>query len=219
MPTGVHLFNARTLLFDAAEAVLRRDGVGGLTSRAVATEAGVAKGVIHRHFPDFDGMLAELLVRRAGQVTELGERLAGEPYGGVVDYLAGALAQVFTPLTVAEMALVVTRSGLAEHLSQAGAARLPLLSAATDLVRTTLLAAQETGRLAPAAEPATLGSALVGAAHLLYTECQPGPPDAETLRKVIHTVVGGTLTDDPRNRRRSTSRPSDGSLRPRGGRR
>jgi hypothetical protein len=35
---GVHLPNARELLFDAAERVLRRDGASGLTSGAVTAE-------------------------------------------------------------------------------------------------------------------------------------------------------------------------------------
>lgn len=148
MPTGVHLSDARALLFDAAEAVLRRDGVPGLTSRAVTTEAGVAKGVIHTHFPDFDVMLAELLVDRAGRVAELGERLRAETgRGGVIDNLCTTLVPAFTPLTVAEMALVVARKGLAERLNAAGAARLPLLTAATDLASSYLLSEQEIGRL------------------------------------------------------------------------
>nr|MDQ6938034.1 TetR family transcriptional regulator [Actinomycetota bacterium] len=54
MPTGVALRDAREQLFHAAERVLLRAGPNALTSRAVTTEAGVAKGVLHRHFADFD---------------------------------------------------------------------------------------------------------------------------------------------------------------------
>ncbi|MER7370837.1 TetR family transcriptional regulator, partial [Nonomuraea wenchangensis] len=50
MPTGVALRDVRQQLFDAAERVLLRAGATGLTSRAVTDEAGVAKGVLHRHF-------------------------------------------------------------------------------------------------------------------------------------------------------------------------
>ena len=49
-------------LFAAAERVLVRDGPDALTSRAVTTEAGCAKGVLHRHFADFDAFLAELVL-------------------------------------------------------------------------------------------------------------------------------------------------------------
>ena len=64
MPTGIALRDARQQLFDAAERVLLRDGPSALTSRAVTTEAGVAKGVLHRHFDDFDAFLAELVEDR-----------------------------------------------------------------------------------------------------------------------------------------------------------
>ena len=50
MPTGTAIRDAREQLFAAAERILLRDGPNALTSRAVTTEAGFAKGVLHRHF-------------------------------------------------------------------------------------------------------------------------------------------------------------------------
>lgn len=50
MPTGIALRSARQLLFDAAARVLLESGASALTSRVVTTEAGVAKGVMHRYF-------------------------------------------------------------------------------------------------------------------------------------------------------------------------
>jgi AcrR family transcriptional regulator len=67
VPTGVALRDAREQLFDAAERVLLRDGPSALTSRAVTTEAGCAKGVLHRHFADLDAFLAELVLDRIGR--------------------------------------------------------------------------------------------------------------------------------------------------------
>ncbi len=68
MPTGVALRDAREQLFDATERVLLRAGPNALTSRAVTTEAGCAKGVLHRHFADFGTFLAELVLDRIAQI-------------------------------------------------------------------------------------------------------------------------------------------------------
>ena len=44
----------------AAERVLERDGLGGLTLRAVAREAGVSHAAPTHHFGDLTGLLSEL---------------------------------------------------------------------------------------------------------------------------------------------------------------
>ena len=50
-------------LVDAAERVLVRDGLGALTVRAVATEAGVAPMGVYNRFGNKDGLIAAVLVR------------------------------------------------------------------------------------------------------------------------------------------------------------
>jgi AcrR family transcriptional regulator len=50
-------------LVDAAERVLVRDGLGGLTVRAVATEAGVAPMGVYNRFGNKDGLVAAVLAR------------------------------------------------------------------------------------------------------------------------------------------------------------
>ena len=79
MPTGVAIRDARQQLFDAAERVLLRDGPSALTSRAVTTEAGCAKGVLHRHFADFDAFLAELVRDRIARVEAQAAALRSPP--------------------------------------------------------------------------------------------------------------------------------------------
>src|ERR1039457_2528203 len=96
VPTGVAIRDAREQLFVAAERVLLRDGPSALTSRAVTTEAGCAKGVLHRHFADFDAFLAELVLDRIGRIGEQAAALresAGT--GTVAGNLTGALTALF----------------------------------------------------------------------------------------------------------------------------
>jgi AcrR family transcriptional regulator len=50
-------------LVDAAERVLVRDGLGGLTVRAVAAEAAVAPMGVYNRFGNKDGLVATVLVR------------------------------------------------------------------------------------------------------------------------------------------------------------
>src|SRR5580700_4660424 len=57
MARGVAIPEVREQLFAAADRVLARDGPAGLTTRAVTAEAGVANGVMHRHFRDLDEFL------------------------------------------------------------------------------------------------------------------------------------------------------------------
>jgi AcrR family transcriptional regulator len=47
-------------LLDAAELVLRRDGVRGLTLRSISREAGVSHTAAQHHFGDMSGVLSEL---------------------------------------------------------------------------------------------------------------------------------------------------------------
>src|SRR6202035_5109727 len=89
MPTGVAIRDPRGQLFDAAERVLLRDGPGGLTSRAVTAEAGVAKGVLHRHFADFEAFLTELALDRIARVSAQAAALRATAGSGTV---AGNLA-------------------------------------------------------------------------------------------------------------------------------
>src|SRR5471032_2109867 len=50
----------RDALLDAAEVVLERDGLAGLTLRAVAREAGVSHAAPTHHFGDLTGLVSEL---------------------------------------------------------------------------------------------------------------------------------------------------------------
>jgi AcrR family transcriptional regulator len=50
----------RTALLNSAEAILDRDGIGALTLRAAAREAGVSHAAPTHHFGDLTGLLTEL---------------------------------------------------------------------------------------------------------------------------------------------------------------
>ena len=190
MPTGVALRDPRQQLFDAAARVLLRDGATGLTSRAVTDEAGVAKGVLHRHFADFDGFLTELVLDRITRVDAQATALRGAAGSGTVaGNLTAALVTLFEPVMVAIVALVIARDELRARLRRAGTARLPLVGEGTAMIAGYLTAERDLGRIAPDADVDTLAPTLIGAAHLLFTDREGSPPETEAVRKLVTTVL------------------------------
>ena len=192
MPTGVAIRDAREQLFGAAERVLLRDGPNALTSRAVTTEAGCAKGVLHRHFADFDAFLTELVLDRiariGGQAAALRES-AGT--GTVAGNLTAALTDLFGSVAVAIVALITFRDDLRARLRQARPAGVPLLTEATAMIASYLTAERELGRIAADADVGTLAPMLIGAGHLLFADREGGPPGTGAVRKVVTAVIAG----------------------------
>lgn len=192
MPTGVALRDAREQLFDAAERVLLSDGPGALTSRAVTAEAGVAKGVLHRHFADFDAFLSEFALEHLARIDGQDGALRQSAGTGTVDgNLAGVLTELFQPVGLAMIRLVIARDELRTRLRQARGVRLPFLSDATAMIGGYLAAEQDLGRLALDADPGSLAKMLVGTGHLLFTERESPPPDDAAVREVVAAVLGG----------------------------
>ena len=194
MPTGTAIRDPRGQLFDAAERVLLRDGPAALTSRAVTAEAGVAKGVLHRHFADFDAFLTELVLGRIARIgAQADGLLAAAGTGTVAGNLAAVLPELFSPPVLALIRLVIGRDELRARLRAAGGGRLPLLSQSTALVAGYLAAERDRGRLAAGADIATLAPALVGAAHLLFTDADAAAPGAPAVRAVAAAVLAGAV--------------------------
>ncbi|WP_410601101.1 TetR/AcrR family transcriptional regulator [Amycolatopsis sp. lyj-90] len=189
MPTGVALRAVRAQLFDAAERVLLRDGPSGLTSRAVTTEADCAKGVLHRHFDDFDAFLAEFVLDRIEKLDEESLHQAVGT-GTVVDNLAEALTAVFESVAVAIVPLVIFRDELRARLRREWPAGVPVLTQAAVMIAGYLKAEREAGRLVEGADVDTLAATLIGATHLLFADRTGARPEAAQVRKTVAAVVG-----------------------------
>ncbi|MCG3757777.1 TetR/AcrR family transcriptional regulator [Amycolatopsis sp. Poz14] len=193
MPTGIHLRDVRAQLFDAAERVLLREGPSGLTSRAVTTEADCAKGVLHRHFEDFDAFLAALVLDRIHRLEARAEDLhAGT--GDVVETVAEVLTEVFSSVAVSIVALITFRDELRHRLRAARPGPgIPLATDAAHVLANYLAAEQELGRISPDADVKTLAPTLIGAGHLLFADRTGEPPSEEAVRQMASTVLAGTL--------------------------
>jgi AcrR family transcriptional regulator len=198
VPTGVALRDVREQLFDAAERVLLRDGPHALTSRAVTAEAGVAKGVLHRHFADFDAFLAELIedrIARLGRQAEALRESAGT--GTVAGNLTGALAELFGSVAIQIVSLLIFRDDLRARLRRTRPTGVPLATEAAAMIASYLSAERDLGRIAPDADVETLAPTLIGAGHLLFAGRDGVPPDAEEVRKVVTAVLAGAGPEPP----------------------
>lgn len=194
MPTGITIRDARGQLFDAAERVLLRDGAGALTSRAVTTEAGCAKGVLHRHFADLDAFLAELVEQCIDGVDDQAVVLRNSAgTGTVADNLAGALMALFGPVARVIVGLVISRDALRARLRQTTPTGIPLLTEATAMIASYLAAERELGRIKAHADVETLSPTLIGAAHLLFAGQESTAPDVGSVRKVVTMVIAGVV--------------------------
>jgi AcrR family transcriptional regulator len=194
VPTGVALRDVRAQLFDAAERVLLRDGPHALTSRAVTTEAGVAKGVLHRHFADFDAFLAELIEDRIARIARQSAALresAGT--GTVTGHLTVALTTLFGSVALKIVGLLIFRDDLRARLRQTRPAGVPVATEATAMIASYLTAERDRGRLAADADVDALAATLIGAGHLLFAGREDAPPDPPEVRKIVTTVISGVL--------------------------
>jgi AcrR family transcriptional regulator len=198
VPTGVAIRDARRQLFDAAERVLLRDGPSALTSRAVTAEAGVAKGVMHRHFADFDAFLAEFVLDRAERMDPQAAALreaAGT--GTVAGNIAGALTALFSSAAVAIVALVDFRDELRARLRESWPAGVPVLTEAMVIIASYLAAERDLGRIAADADIDTLSAVLMGAGHRLFADRTGAPPEAAAVARMVTTVIDGIVRDPP----------------------
>jgi len=190
VPTGVAIRDVREQLFGAADRILLRDGPGALTSRAVTTEAGCAKGVLHKHFEDFDAFLAEFVLDRVDQMDAQAAALR-EAAGThtVVENLATALTALFSSVAVAIVALVTFRAELRARLRKTWPAGVPVLTEAVIMIAGYLTAERDLGRIPKNADVDTLAPTLIGAGHLLFADRNAAPPEPRDIRKMVATVV------------------------------
>jgi AcrR family transcriptional regulator len=203
VPTGVAIRDAREQLFAAAERVLLRDGPNALTSRAVTTEAGVAKGVLHRHFADFDAFLAELVEDRIARIgVQAAALCARAGTGTVAGNLTGVLTDLFGSVAVAIVALMIFRDDLRARLRRDRPAGIPLLTEAAAMISAYLAAERDLGRIAADADVDTLAATLLGGGHLLFADRKDSPPEAGAVRKVVATVLAGVLPEPPEHQAR-----------------
>ncbi len=196
VPTGTPIHDIREQLFDAAESVLLREGPAALTSRAVTTQAGVAKGILHRHFPDFGTFLAALVLSHVERLdTQSKDLRAAAGTGTVTENLARALAGALDPGAIRIIGLICSRRELLGRLRLITPAGIPLLSDTAKMIAAYLTAERGLGRIAAATDVDNLAIMLVGGTHLLGAGRDGDPLDPDDLRDLLRIALDRTIQD------------------------
>jgi AcrR family transcriptional regulator len=189
LPRGVAIPEVREQLFQAAERILFRSGAEGFSSRAVAQEAGVAKGLLFNHFADLDRFLAELVLDRARTAGEEAAALTARVGSGdVAANLADAAVSLLRSPVFAIAAIVHARPSVMARLHETGPGRpFHLLRDVERAFADYLEAERATGRIAPDADTDTLALALVGTLHYGFLT---GRVDESNAAEYVRRIAG-----------------------------
>jgi AcrR family transcriptional regulator len=203
-PRGVAIPGVREQLFAAAIRVLSRDGPDGLTSRAIAREAGVARGLLFNHFADLDHFLAELILDRVRSAAAEAARLpslAGT--GTVAGNLTDAALSLLRSDAFAMARIVLSRPSLISRIGAVAGihhgterhrhkgAPSPL-DAVETAVAGYLDAEKAHGRVSADTDTETVAFALIGALHhLVLTNLAAGPDLDQRVRRIVSVLVAG----------------------------
>jgi AcrR family transcriptional regulator len=198
MARGVAIPEVREQLFAAADRVLARDGPAGLTTRAVTAEAGVANGVMHRHFHDLDEFLASFAASRLAVIADGAAALPGRAGDGTVTgNLTEATVAVFGISAQALMSLVAAKSELGQALEHA-TGRAGGLGDIERHFAAYLDAEKKLGRIGPGADTETLAFTLLGTVHhLILTRRGDAPGLCGQVRRIVAALVAGMDAPGP----------------------
>ncbi|WP_055584991.1 TetR/AcrR family transcriptional regulator [Peterkaempfera griseoplana] len=190
-PRGVATPDVRERLFAAAERVLARGGPAALTSRAVTTEAGCAKGLLHNHFANLDDFIAQLAFDRMERVGRRVRALDGcvgrDTVGGNIRAALAGLVEAPGP-AIAQLAS--TRPAAFAQVRPVMENGAPPFAAVQESVAGYLEAERALGRVPSGADTATMALALIGTVHhLLMTHAGQEAEIQRQLGRLVGLLV------------------------------
>ena len=188
-----HHGDLREVLLEKAVEVIREDGIGALSLRAVARRAGVSHGAPAHHFHDKAGLLTALATRSLERFAAALSEAAREAGDSALDRLR-AIGRAYIRFAAENPAhfRIVTRFELIRGDDAVFAASY---QAIFDMVKEAVCAAQREG-WSRSADPMALVMACWSAVHGLSTlyldgvlEDRMGPIDLETAAAQVMVVV------------------------------
>ena len=184
----------RATLLAHARTVIGRDGVDGLTMRALATEAGMAVGMSYKAFTSREELLSELTSRSLADLARALDEWAVRPGGDLSDRI----------MEFSDLHLASDAPALVAHLTRSPQEAGPL-HAAVDagitrswarVMTDFLTARQREGDVREDVDVEAFGFLLTAAMHHVMVAEEPFPaPDRSTLARYV-AAVAAQLTGD-----------------------
>jgi AcrR family transcriptional regulator len=183
----------RQRILGAAERVLRREGLGGVTTRLIAREVGCAEGTLYVHFRDRTQLLLAIVEERlppwAEHLRLLTSRVGHRTVrANLIDVTRTALGfyDNVVPLICSLFAepelLASARKGASQRQTGPVAAQL--------VIGDYLRAEQKGGRVDPTADPAAAATALLGGTWFrTFTKHFTGEPVPDDDERFIANLV------------------------------
>lgn len=192
MPRGVAIPEVRQQLFAAVERLIAAGGPSRLTGRAVTREAGVATGLLHAHFANFDDFLAGYAIDRAfhisGEVASLPERAGSGTVAGNL-HQAVLATPLGTLLTMTR--LMAFRPEMAAKVEAVLGGETAGLQAVERAIASYLAAEQQLGRVVAGADTEALALAVVGVLHhVALTDGTDSAADSRIHRAIVALTDG-----------------------------
>ena len=196
----------RRRIIEAADTLIREQGLSGATTREIARAAGCAEGSIYVHFEDKIDLVIAVVVEREPTFAELLELPARAGENTVEANLVPWVEELVSLIRDNQpifFALMSDRSVFArfkERVRERQTGLVAVFKAAADYVR----AEQELGRVDAAVQPEVVATILIGAARdHTFTRALAGiaAPSADGFaRELVRTVVHGARADNTERR-------------------
>jgi AcrR family transcriptional regulator len=183
MKTDPRAVRSRQAMIGAAVRLLQRGGVEAVTHQAVATESGVGRATVYRHWPTLTDLLLDALAD-AAPVVDFGD---GDLRSQLLHEFQLRLPTINSPIAMSVIGVLVGRG---EHDDQVHDLRAQIFGGLVDAISEVIAAAAEDGQLTAGAPAHELSVMLLGS--LLLERAMLGREiTAEHLEQVVDAVLHG----------------------------
>ena len=199
---GYHHGSLRETLIERGGEIIERDGIAGLTLRAVAEAAGVSRQAPYHHFGDKDGLLAAIAVAGFAQLTErlrIEAAKHSDPEQRLVALgvaYVGLARQAPQRFHLCSGVYIRPQSARSELARARDAARVILDEAVVEY-----FALRSEAEISPAVAGAAAWAMAHGLARLLLEQAlQPGknglPSETQLIRQSLAILTAGMMSPD-----------------------